>query len=198
MLPKDHDGVLITGKRKRGKSTLLAQFLRNETRVLLYDAKGELREPTQIYSGQVVSLPKRGVMRAFVRRGPRPSEELEWAAYSAIILSRCIFVVDELPDALEDADPGESFKWVTRMGRMRDIRFVYSFQRPTEIPAMARTNAADWYLSQTNEDTDLEWVRKSVSKDAREMVRTLKTGEFLHVKDGEVIAIMRSYDPRTL
>jgi hypothetical protein len=193
MLPKDHDGVIICGKRKKGKTTLLRQLLEGEPRVVLYDAKGALKEPHKFEAGQdFIPPPAKGVFRAYVPTRGNFAQELEFAAYLAMSTGRCIFVVDELPDALEDASPGECFKWVTRMGRERAIRFVYSFQRPNEVPPMARAQASDWYLHQTNERTDLSYIKDSVTSEAVITVRNLQVGESLHVKDGTVVGVMRS------
>jgi hypothetical protein len=198
MLPKDHDGVIITGKRKKGKTTLSTQFLWDEPRVIMYDAKAELTQPIQIYCGGYPKLSTKGIYRAYVVNGNSPADELEWAAYVAIQLGRCLFYVDELSDALEDGEPGPHFKWVTRMGRKRDIRFMYSFQRPQEVPRMVTAQAADWYLHQTNEPNELEYIRASVSKEAADLVRNLKRGQSVHVKDGNVVGIMESYNPERI
>lgn len=200
MLPKDHDGVIISGKRKKGKSTLLAQLLYGEPRVVLYDAKGELREPIECEAGDYETLEyanhsPRGVFRCYVPCRGKPAQELEWSAYLATKLGRCIYVVDELPDALEGGDPGDYFSWVTRMGRKRAIRFVYCFQRPQEVPRMATSQAADWYLHQTNEQNELQYIKASVCTEAAVIVKGLPQGHSVHVKDGTVCAIMHSWEP---
>ena len=195
MLPSDYDGVCIIGKRKQGKSTLLEQLLAGEPRVQLYDAKGALREPIVIKRGVLPSMPKYGVHRSYVPAEGQPFDECEWSAFLAIQLGRCISVVDELPDALEGQEPGASFAWVTRMGRMRAIRFIYSFQRAFEVPRMVTANASDWFLFQTNEPRDLQYIAQSVSADAAIRVRNLKRGQAVHVRDGNVFAIMETYRP---
>lgn len=197
MLPADYDGVCIIGKRKQGKSTLLEQLLAGEPRVQLYDAKGALREPVIVPRGVLPALPKRGVFRGYVPVGGMPFDECEWSAFVAIQLGRCISVVDELPDALEGGDPGSSFAWVTRMGRMRAIRFLYSFQRANEVPRMCTANASDWFLFQTNEPLDLNYIKQSISAEAALCVRNLKRGQAVHVKDGNVAAIMETYNPNS-
>jgi len=197
MLSSEHDGIIICGKRKRGKSTLTKQFYANEKRVCLYDAKGELREPIELQAGQLDSRlwQDKGVLRVSITRANEPADELEWSAYCAILMGHCVYVVDELPDALEDSDPGQSWKWVTRIGRKRDIRFIYTFQRAAEVPVMARAQSQDWYLFQTNEAGDLDYIRRSVSKEGSEIVRTLKLGQALHVKDGEVMGVVETDKP---
>lgn len=197
MLSPDHDGIIVCGKRKRGKTTLTKALYANEKRVMLYDAKGELKEPLQLQAGEIVPeiWQDKGVLRAMVLRGNKPSEELEWSAFCAIQMGHCVYVVDELPDALEDGEPGESWKWVIRMGRKKDIRFIMTFQRAKEIPPMARANASDWYLFQTNEDTDLDYIRKSTSKEVAEIVRTLVIGQAVRVKDGQFQSIVETDKP---
>lgn len=192
MLGKDHDGIVVTGKRKKGKSYLTKQLYANEKRVVLYDAKGELIEPTEIEAGQLIRLTKRGIVRVSIARRNRPAEELEWSAYLAIALGNCVYVADELPDALEDGEPGESFKWVIRMGRKRNIRFICTFQRPAEIPRMVTAQASDMYFFQTNEPNDLEYVRKSCGKDAQDVVRNLPNHVAAHYKDGSFVAYMKA------
>lgn len=196
MLPPDHDGVVITGKRKKGKSTLTMQLLAGEKRVIVYDAKGELREPRKIDAGVYPSdMPRVGVYRAYIPTDNAPAEELEWSAYLATELGRCVFVVDELPDALEDGNPGKWFSWVTRMGRKRGVRFIYTFQRPQEVPRMCTAQAADWYLFQTNEANELQYIKASVSSEAASIVKHLKRGQALHVKDGTPVGIMETEKP---
>lgn len=199
MLSSDHDGIIVCGKRKRGKSTLTKQLYANEKRVCLYDAKGELTEPMELQSGELDTRlwQDKGVMRVYIKRGNNPAEELEWSAYCAILMGKCVYVVDELPDALEDRDPDQSWKWVTRLGRKRDIRFIYTFQRAAEVPVMARAQSSDWYLFQTNEGGDLEYIRKSVSREGADIVRTLKVGQALHVKDGEVMGVVVTEKPES-
>jgi hypothetical protein len=195
MLPSDHDGTVILGKRKRGKSTLLAQLLDGEPRVILYDAKGELTEPVELPPGLNPELPTVGIFRGYVPTGNSPSEELEWSAYCAAKLGNCVWVCDEFPDALEDLDPGSWVKWIIRMGRRRGIRFILTYQRPQEGPRMATAQASDWYLHQTNEPNELLYIKQAVSAEAAELVRKLNRGESIHVKDGNVVGIMRSRDP---
>ncbi len=198
MLSSEHDGIIICGKRKRGKSTLTKQLYANEKRVCLYDAKGELEEPMQLQAGEINPRiwQDKGVLRVSIKRANEPAEELEWSAFIAIQMGHCVYVVDELPDALEDADPGQAWKWVTRIGRKRNIRFIYTFQRAAEVPVMARAQSQDWYLFQTNEAGDLDYIRRSVSKEGAEIVRTLKVGQALHVKDGEVQGIVETDKPK--
>lgn len=198
MFTSDNDGIICIGKRKRGKTTLTKQLYENEKRVMLYDAKGELVEPIVLERGQMVEAlwKEKRVLRACVKRSTTsPAAELEWSAHCAITMGNCIYVVDELPDALEDKEPGECFKWVTRMGRKRDIRFLYTFQRAGEVPPMVRTNAQDWYLFQTNERSDTQWIADSVSKEASVAVRGLQKGEAVWVRDGEVRGIVRTVKP---
>ncbi len=197
MLDNDHDGIIICGKRKRGKSTLTKQLYANEKRVCLYDAKGELREPLELKAGQIeprIWEDKR-TLRVSVKRENEPADELEWSAYLAIQMGNCVYVVDELPDALEDGEPGQAWKWVTRIGRKRNIRFIYTFQRAAEVPVMARAQSQDWYLFQTNEAGDLDYIRRSVSKEGADIVRTLKLGQCLHIRDGEVQGIVVTEKP---
>ncbi len=199
MLSKDHDGIIVCGARKKGKSTLTKALYANEKRVILYDAKGELKEPLELQCGELDETlwEDPGVVRAYVTRGSaEPADELEWSAYLAIITGHCVYVVDELPDALEDRDPGPSWKWVTRLGRKRDIRFIYTFQRAAEVPVMARAQSSDWYLFQTNEAGDLDYMRRSVGKDAVEIIRTLPVGNCLHIKDGAIIGIVETDKPK--
>lgn len=198
MLASDHDGIIVCGKRKRGKSTLTKQLYANEKRVVLYDAKGELKEPIELQAGELDERlwKDKGVLRCYIERKNEPAAELEWSAYCAILVGHCVYVVDELPDALEDRDPQESWKWVTRLGRKRNIRFIYTFQRAAEVPVMARAQSSDWYLMQTNEAGDLDYIRRSVSKEGADIVRTLKLGEALHVKDGEVMGVVKTDKPK--
>lgn len=198
MLSKEHDGIICTGTRKKGKSTLTKQLYANEKRVMLYDAKGELKEPLELEKGELdpVLWRDKGVLRAYVRRQNSPLEELEWSAYCAILMGHCVYVVDELPDALEDGDPPDSWKWITRLGRKRNIRFIYTFQRAKEVPVMARAQASTWYLFQTNEGGDVDYIRQSVSKEASIRVRDLETGQALHVQDGKVIGIVETEKPK--
>lgn len=195
MLPADHDGTVILGKRKRGKSTLLAQLLEDEPRVILYDAKGDLSEPVECPVGMVPDLPIDGVFRGYVPTGNSPAEEVEWSAYCAAKLGNCIWVCDEFPDALESGEPRQWVKWVIRMGRKRGVRFILTYQRPQEGPRMATAQASDWYLHQTNEPNELLFIKQSVSFEAAEAVRSLGRGESVHVKDGTVVGIMKSRDP---
>ena len=195
MLPPDYDGVVVIGKRKKGKSTLVRQLLEGEPRVMLYDAKGELEEPQAIARGELPSMPKTGVFRGYVPTAGQPFDECEWSAYLAIQLGRCVYVVDELPDALEGRDPDTSFAWVTRMGRKRAIRFIYSFQRAGEVPRMVTAQACDWFLFQTNEPTDLLYIKQSVSAEAANLVRTMPRGCAVHVKDGNVVGVMETRHP---
>ncbi len=197
MLPPDHDGIVITGKRKKGKSTLTAQLLFGEPRVILYDAKGELREPLVIQSGEYPreGLPRQGVYRAYIPTDNSPADELEWSAYMAAELGRCVYVVDELPDALEDGNPGRWFSWCTRMGRKRKVKYIFTFQRPQEVPRMCTSQAADWYLFQTNEANELQYIKASVSSEAAGIVKHLKRGQALHVKDGNPVGIMETEKP---
>jgi len=197
VLPNDYDGVIITGKRKKGKSTLLMQLLQGQPRVLTYDAKGALREPIKIYAGIVPAFPKRGLFRGMVVAEGRPQTEVEWAAYCARMLGNCVYVVDELADAMGGKDPQPSFEWVTRMGRERDIRFIYTFQRPAEVPRMCTANASDWFLHQTNEPNDLKYIKEACSAEAAQIVRGLQRGQSVHVKDGEVVSIMETENPNT-
>ncbi len=191
MLSSDHDGTIICGVRKKGKSTLTAHLYRNEPRVILYDAKGELTEPLRLRAGETnpALWRDKGILRAYVaREGDNLANELEWSAFLAIQMGNCVYVVDELPDALEDRDPGQSWKWVTRMGRKKDIRFIYTFQRAAEVPRMATANASDWYLFQTNEGADLNRIRESLGKEASEIVRCLRPHSYLHCRDGRILA----------
>lgn len=195
MLPSDHDGTVILGKRKRGKSTLAAQLLEDEPRVVLYDAKGDLSEPWEVPCGYEPDLPRQGIWRGYIPTGDRPWHELEWSAYIAIQLGNCVWFVDEVPDALEEQEPGPHVRWIIRMGRKRNIRYVLTYQRPQEGPRMITSQASDWYLHQTNEPNELNYIKQAVSYDAAEKVRSLKRGESVHVKDGTVVAIMRSRNP---
>lgn len=197
MLSSDHDGIIICGKRKRGKSTLTRQLYSNEKRVCLYDAKGELKEPLQLRFGTFVPRiwEDKGILRVSVIRENAPQEELEWSAYLAQLMGHCVYVVDELADALLGDDPGENWMWVTRLGRKHNIRFMYTFQRAAEVPTMARAQAQDWYLFQTNEGNDTDYIRKSVSKQASEQVRTLTRGQALHVRDGDVVGVVETEKP---
>lgn len=199
MLSRDHDGIIICGKRKRGKSTLTKMLYANEKRVILYDAKGELTEPIELRDHELDTRlwEDKGVLRVYIKRSNEPANELEWSAYCAALAGNCLYVVDELPDALEDSDPGEWWKWVTRLGRKRDIRFMYTFQRAAEVPVMARAQAQDWYLFQTNEANDLTYLRGSVSKEGADIIRTLKQGQALHVKDGTIVGIIETEKPDT-
>lgn len=200
MLSKDHDGIIVVGKRKRGKTTLTKQLYSNERRVCIYDAKGELREPLALRAGELDPRlwTDPGILRVYVRRENEPAIELEWSAYIAILMGKCVYVVDELPDALEDSEPEQSWKWVTRIGRKRDIRFIYTFQRAAEVPVMARAQSQDWYLFQTNEAGDTDYIRRSVSREGSDIVRGLKVGQALHVRDGEVIGIVETDKPMRL
>lgn len=197
MLSSDHDGIIICGKRKKGKSTLTKQLYANERRVILYDAKGELKEPLKLRKGELDSRlwTDKGILRVMVERENSPADELEWSAYCAILAGHCVYVVDELPDALEDAEPGESWKWVIRLGRKRNIRFIMTFQRPMEVPVMCRAQSSDWYLFQTNEAGDLDYIRRSVSKEASEVVRTLKIGQAVRVHDGVLHSVVETDKP---
>ena len=137
------------------------------------------------------------VLRAYVtRQTNNPAEELEWAAHIAITAGNCVFVNDELPDALEDKDPGPCWKWVTRLGRKRDIRFIYTFQRAAEVPVMARAQAQDWYLFQTNEAGDTDYIRRCVSREGADIVRGLKRGQALWVRDGDCVGIVETVKPK--
>lgn len=199
MLANDMDGIIICGKRKRGKTTLTKQMYENEKRVCLYDAKGELTEPIGLRAGETCEAiwSDKGVLRLYVKRTTiSPWQELEWSAHIAITMGQCIYVVDELPDALEDKEPGPCWKWVTRMGRKKDIRFVYTFQRAAEVPPMARANAQDWYLFQTNEANDIDYIARSVSKAGASIVRGLKRGEALWVRDGDVQGVVTTIPPK--
>ena len=195
MLPSDHDGTVILGKRKRGKTTLLTQLLEDEPRVIIYDAKGDFVEPVECPPGIEPEFPRTGVFRGYVPTGNSPWEELEWSAYLASKLGNCVWVVDEFPDALEDKDPGVWVKWAIRMGRKRGIRYILTYQRPQEGPRMATSQASDWYLHQTNEPNELLFIKQSVSAEASLLVRGLGRGESVHVKDGNVVGIMRSHNP---
>lgn len=197
MLESEHDGIIICGKRKKGKSTLTKQLYANERRVMLYDAKGELKEPLKLQAGELSERlwKDKGILRVMVERENNPADELEWSAYCAGLMGHCVYVVDELPDALEDADPGPHWKWVIRLGRKRDIRFIMTFQRPMEVPVMARAQSSDWYLFQTNEAGDLDYIRRSVSKEASEVVRTLPIGHAVRVKDGDLHSIVETDKP---
>lgn len=195
MLPQDHDGTVILGKRKRGKSTLLQQLLQDEPRVIVYDAKGDIKEPVELPPGLPPELPRVGVFRGYVPTGNSPRDELEWSAYCASKLGNCIWVVDEFPDALEDGEPDQWTKWVIRMGRKRDVRFILTYQRPQEGPRMATAQASDWYLHQTNEPNEIQFIKQAVSAEAAVRVRTLARGESVHVKDGNVVGIMKSRNP---
>jgi len=195
MLPPDHDGTVVLGKRKRGKSTLLSQLLEDEPRVIVYDAKGDLFEPVELPVGLNPHLPATGVFRGYVPTGNAPAEELEWSAYCAAKLGNCVWVCDEFPDALEDSEPGPWVKWVIRMGRKRGVRFILTYQRPQEGPRMATSQASDWYLHQTNEPNEIAFIKAAVSAKAAEIVRTLQRGESVHVKDGNVVGIMKSHNP---
>lgn len=198
MLSLEHDGIALCGKRKRGKSTLCKALYANEKRVVLYDAKGALKEPMEIQCGELpieLIQNKRGILRCYVPRKNEPAQEMEWSAYLAIMTGRCVWVCDEFSDALEGMDPGESVKWVIRMGREKDIRFIASFQRPAEVPRMVTAQASDIYYFQTNERNDLQYIAQSVSKEAALIVRGLKVGHSLRVKDGEPRSIVITDDP---
>ena len=198
MLSLEHDGIVLCGKRKRGKTTLCKALYRNEKRVVLYDAKGALHEPLEIPCGWIpteVLTNKRGILRCYVPRTNKPWDELEWSAYIAILAGRCVWVCDEFADALEGGDPGESVKWVIRMGREKDIRFIASFQRPNEVPRMVTAQASDIYYFQTNERNDLQYIQESASMEAMLIVRGLKTGQSLRVKDGEIHSIVCTVSP---
>lgn len=200
MLSNDMDGIIICGKRKRGKTTLTKQLYENEKRVCLYDAKGELTEPLALKAGQIVPAvwEDKGVLRVYVIRGSaEPAQELEWSAHIAIVMGRCVYVVDELADALEGMDPEDCWKWVTRLGRKRDIRFIYTFQRAAEVPVMARAQSQDWYLFQTNEAGDVDYIRRSVSREGADVVRGLKRGQALWIRDGDVQGIVETEKPKT-
>ena len=198
MLSADHDGIVLCGKRKRGKTTLCKQLYSNEKRVILYDAKGALKEPQAVEAG---ALPlefvtnKRGMLRAFVPRRNRPWAEMDWSAYLAIMAGRCIWVCDEFSDALEGREPSDSVAWVIRMGRERDIRFIASFQRPAEVPRMVTAQASDIYYFQTNEANDLKYIRASATAECAEVVRGLKVGQSLRVKDGEMVGVVETENP---
>jgi hypothetical protein len=191
MLSKDHDGIIICGKRKQGKSTLTQALYANEMRCIVYDAKGDLKEPLGLEAGEIIPRvwQDKGVLRLYVIRGVRPAEELEWAAYLAITAGHCVFVCDELSDALEDSNPPESWVYVTRLGRKRDVRFIYTFQRAAEVPRMATAQASDWYLFQTNEANDLDYIRRSAGKQVAECVRGLPKHHFVHLRDGRFMGI---------
>ncbi len=198
MLSLDHDGIALCGKRKRGKSTLCRALYANEKRVVLYDAKGALKEPREIPCGYVppdLIRNSKGILRCYVPRRNEPSQEMEWSAYLAIMAGKCVWVCDEFSDALEGGQAGESVKWVIRMGRERDIRFIASFQRPAEVPRMVTAQASDIYYFQTNERNDLQYIAASVSKEASLIVRGLKVGQSLRVKDGEPKSIVETDDP---
>lgn len=195
MLPADHDGTVILGKRKRGKSTLLGQLLEDEPRVVLYDAKGDITEPVELPPGLEPELPRDGVFRSYVPTGNAPWEELEWSAYCAAKLGNCIWVVDEFPDALEDKEPGAWVKHAIRMGRKQGIRYILTYQRPQEGPRMATSQASDWYLHQTNEPNEIQFIKMAVSAEASVLVRDLERGQSVHVKDGKVVGLMQSRNP---
>lgn len=199
MLSSEHDGIIVIGKRKKGKSTLTKHLYRNEKRVMLYDAKHELKEPLQLVAGESDARlwEDKGIVRACVVQDGKhePWDELEWSAYLAMLMGHCVYVVDELPDALEDKDPGQYWKWVVRMGRKRDIRFLFTFQRPAEVPVMARAQSSDWYIFQTNEASDLDYLRRSIGKEGAETVSELPVGNCLHVRDGKIQGIVETEKP---
>lgn len=198
MLLPEHDGIVLCGKRKRGKTTLLKQLYANEKRVVLYDAKGALKEPVAVESGVVpleVFENKRGVLRWYVPRRNRPWIEMDWSAYLAICAGRCIWICDEFSDALEGREPSDAMAWVIRMGRERDIRFIASFQRPAEVPRMVTAQASDIYYFQTNEANDLKYIKASATAECADIVRGLKTGQSLRVKDGEPVGVVETDNP---
>lgn len=198
MLDSSHDGIIVIGKRKKGKSTLTRQLFGNERRVIIYDAKGatSLVQPTHVSMGNipanVVFAPKREILRVSVARGKEPWKELEFSAYLAIMAKHVVWVCDEFADALEGREPGECVSHVIRMGREQDVRFILTFQRPAEVPRMATGMASDWYIFQSNEPNDMEFVKRSVSAEAASIMKSLPVGQAVHVKDGSVVGIMHS------
>lgn len=158
--------TFITGQTGSGKTFLARELLRNVTRLIVIDTKGELTNwNTENYDVWVEDAIKRGE-RVRARVIPPIADDLEEyyedifkLAYSA---GGIVVYVDEVYAVIPPGSkPGKWFTALYTQGRTREVGVVACSQRPTWIPIFCMSEAQHYFVFRLNFPDDRDRIAKT-------------------------------------
>lgn len=168
------------GRKGYGKSTLTSHLCKDYERVIVIDTLNEYKNLVEVNIGDLNYFMKNEKFR--IKIVPSNADH-----FDNIILELCdyenyLLVVDEVGFWQDSAGIPESFLNLVRFGRHKKIDMLFVSRRPSEFNRMVTSQGDEFYLFNTREPRDLEYLSKYVSDSVAEKVKDLEPFTFLVYK----------------
>jgi len=171
--------TLILGPSQSGKTTLLAQILRNETRRIcaVVTQPDHLTEIGPILPAKELATADTWPHRFRLVIHP---EHLDGIARVIYACRDLLFVIDDLDAYLKRGARPYWLYWITRCGRHRGIGWLYVSGRPKAIGPDLREHWRDVMIFAFRDRHSLTWIEEEIGIPA-EQVRGLDRFQFARV-----------------
>jgi ABC-type phosphonate transport system ATPase subunit len=109
--------------------------------------------------------------------------ELSEVCEAALDFAPCTVVADELDAAanvFERLKKGMPLHTVTNYGRHRNVGLLWAVRRCMEIPRGITANTNHLFILQTDEPTDLDWLKKKAGQAVADRASELQPGDWFY------------------
>ena len=168
------------GRKGCGKSTLTANLTKEYSRVIVVDTLNEYKNFIEVNVGDLNYFMKNEKFRLKII--PSNADHFDMIIMELCEYSDYLLVVDEIGFWQDAASIPESFLNLVRFGRHNKIDMLFVSRRPSEFNRMVTSQGDEFYLFNTREPRDLEYLSKYVSDSVADKVRDLDSFEFLVYK----------------
>lgn len=195
MAHKKREVIIVLGRTGMGKSIWCRQFLKDKSRLFVYDPIMEIN-CSYLKTNQLITLAeieKKESMRKF-RVGTTNTDDVPLLTSCAYEYGNCWLSLEEAsvvfnagtrsPDWIRDA---------IFLGRHRNMSMLVTAQRPTSIPVDLRSQASRIVCFSQHEKNDVGWLRNYFN----DQVETISTLPELTCLDSDGRSVERyTIDPK--
>lgn len=199
--------IAIFGRSQSGKSTRARELLESADRVIIYDTLHEYSSPYQVVRSipELVRSISRHLQIGKYKIALQPSANANHLEQVSL-LSRTLFELQEgfktglhaldvwlLVEEMSVSVPNvrsrenQAFVNLVNMGRHYGVSIIGTSQRPAEVSTNFRGNATDTYIFGLSDACDYDAIAAKVGRDWAAKLKSMKTHEYLHHHDGEVV-----------
>jgi len=182
--------ILVIGKRGSGKSYLVKQMIKAETRLVIYDIMSEYNDVVVFESERKEQLA--WFWKKFYRTNFRiayrpisPKTEIDWIAQLVYSLGDMTFVCEEIDSFCTTYDMPEIFSAIIQRGRHKNITLMGVTPAPFGINRDLTRQAKEIYIFNTNEPRDLQYISQLLGSETAKKIPQLDLYSYVKWSDNE-------------
>ncbi|MBS3917904.1 MAG: hypothetical protein KG012_03345 [Deltaproteobacteria bacterium] len=180
---------VIIGRKGQGKTTLASRLIQNIKKVIIIDTLIEYTGSAQINIDEdlIKNLNYFFNNSTEFRLSITPENPAEFEDVINILkrYKNYTLLLDEVGIWSNPSYIPDSLYWILRFGRHSQINQIYAARRPTELNRMMSALADRFYIFNTIEPRDLEYIAKITDSSLINEIKNIKQFNYINYKISE-------------